>query len=294
MKQFESTAGEEEAPVKEDGTNVPTDETVKEPDETEPVEGAEPDPDGGGEATEAGENGEEAPGEAGEEEGQPADLKEQFNTWKEELLRELKGGQEVPPETEILQKVTLPQKFSEEGLTALEQKFGITEEASPMFRASLPAITAMINHAIGGLVQHYQGEFAGLKFEKALESVSKDKDFQDAPALRKGIDSFLSDFSPVHRANPALIKKAVIYARGLNAKAQVKAAAQGAERKAKILGKTRPSSPSAGNGSAPSIRLSPTQESAATMYPGGRTAYIKHLQARNARGGARNLEPAAK
>ena len=287
--QLEATAGEEG--LEKEGLNDGSADGKAAPvDDSKPEQGGESDSQRGEAVGEAGKDGEAAEGEVVEEEGAEPELTEaeRAQALKADILRELKGAPEDEAPEDVLSKLSLPE-MNEKNLPVLAQKFGISEDMLPGFQAQMPAVTALINHAIGNVVKHFQGQFAGLNYEKAIESLAKDKQFADAPALRAGIDEFMKDFSPVHRSNVNLIKKGVIYARGLSAKAQVRAAADGAERKTKIIGKSKPSSGGGGSTGGKPVALSAAQESASALYPGGRAAYIKHLQSRG-----RSLEPAAR
>lgn len=274
--QFEPTAGEEETATKtEGGTDVSTDKGDTQTDETQSDAGGESDSDGGGADQEVGEDGVEAEGKAGDAQGDEVaqSVSEQIAAVKKEILDAMKGDEGTAgADAKVLDSVSIP-SFGPQHLEQIQEKFGFDGNQANFVRE-------LVNHAVKGLVGHMQGELSEMRQDKAFESVSGEKEFSDAKGLKSQAYEFLKDFAPQHRANPVLIRKAVIYARGLNAKAQVKAVAGGAERRTKIIGQTRPAGVSAGKNGAGSVRLTAAQESASRIYPGGRAAYVKAIQAR--------------
>jgi len=290
--QFEATVGEEEGGAEAAGEGAGAGgqgdgfENPKNPEAEVAEPGAEggEGSDAGAGSGEVGEDGKEGEGTAGEVEGAGDPVTERIQALEAqiaEMKKPPKDGEGGPgAQPDVMERVSLP-KFTPQIIEGMAEKFGIPEEARPVFSSFAPAIGQLINYAVGNVVKHFQGEFASSRYDSALGELSKEKGFEDVPALRKGIDEFMGEWDPIHRSNPALLKKAAIYSRGLNAKSAVARATAGKDRGLKVLASTRPAGASpARSANWQNVAMTPAQKSAAKMYPGGEAAYRKALAAR--------------
>jgi hypothetical protein len=237
-------------------------------------------PNGGGEAagaeapggTEGEESGAEAPDSESEPAAAPADpvaaLLEKFDRRMEEMERRLAAPAAGPAK---------PADFSDEQWAEIETRTQIP-------RAGHKHFAGMIQRGMQALEQKFEERLSGYESERVLDQVASDPAFSDAKTMTKEINAFLSKYSPADRRDPALVKDAVIYSRGLRSKANVARAAAGKDRNKHITGAARPASP--GGAGKPKLRvLSPTQRQAASMLPGGEKQYNEILDKKAASGG---------
>lgn len=196
----------------------------------------------GGEGGEAGEDGEAEEGKVAEEEGGPVELnQEEFKASILGEVKELFQSQQRAPQKE---KEEVPAELTEDQKTAYEDQYGVPFRTIQAFTKQntllFDRVSALLDERLS-------------KFERgdSIRELSTDPEFSDAMKHRKDIDEFMNGFDPKFRNDPKLLKSAVYYARGKNAKSAVSRARNDGERNRKIAGTFRPSSPSGGkkNGS---------------------------------------------
>jgi len=194
------------------------------------------DPVGGEEAGEAGKDAGAPEGEAANAEGDPESgvAEQPFDpaAFKEDLIKEIQE-KIAPPQA--------PQQLTEEQWAAKEQEFGVSRQA-------IQAFTQQNIKVYNAMREYVDAQFAAINKTTALQALSQEKGFTDAPRYRKEIDQFLSKFDPKVHSNPQLLKDAVIYARGLAASGNIQRARNDGERNRRIAGAARPSSPNANGG----------------------------------------------
>lgn len=238
-----------------------------EADENEPQPGGEADPQRGEGAGEAGGVREEAEDGAGDAEGADDPLKgalARLETAEKELAA-LKGRPaEAPP---------APKELSEEEWVKKEEEWGVGRNAIKQV-ASMHM--SLFNH-VNQMLDDRLGRF---EVDSSLARLAHEPGFSDVNALRSGIDEFLQDVSPGRRSDPNVLKKAAIYARGLQAASRVNKARNSGERNRRIITKARPAAPSGGVRRPHSAALTPSQRSAAAFHPEGEEGYKRDLAAR--------------
>lgn len=240
-------SGEEKPEGAVNGTQVNQDPEVN---EAQPQPGEESGADGGAEGGEAreGAGGDEV--QAGTEEGKP-DPVATLQATVADLQKKLEDALANKPQLKAKEEAPKPPvELTEEEWAAREQALGIPRNAIKwqakqgeyIYKAVMEGVERILNERMGG-------------FEKssALSKLSKETGFEDAGRYQKEVDEFLADFSPEHHSNPALLKKAVVYARGLNAKRDLSRVRSDGERNKVISGSGRPAAPSAGN----RVRITP-------------------------------------
>lgn len=222
-----------------DGAEDPKDPAA---DTSVPEQGAEQDPNAGAEAGEVEAGGEGDGSEAANEGAEGTDLSpnsvEALHKQVADLTARLetlsKPREEAPAPVPQPTEEQWQAKADELGVSVKYLKFETTQKAN------------LYNRIKQEIISEMTGRFS--KFEKAdaISSLSKDPQFADAPKYRKDIDTFLEKFDAKEQSNPELLKMAVIYARGLNAKKREAGIRSDGERNRHINGAARPASSSSG------------------------------------------------
>lgn len=169
----------------------------------------------------------------------------------EKTLEEIRAKMNEKPQEK-------PQPMTNEQWENLETETG-------MPRRSIEFVTNQNIKVINRLTDLIESRFAKMEVGSAIDSVAKDPQFTDASRYKTEINEFLADYEPRHWTNPALIKKATIYARGLNANKNIQKVRTDQERNLKVAGAARPSSPNSGSKKPAMPALTASQREAATL-----------------------------
>ena len=244
---MDTVQGHHMTPIEEEdqyGTPNPPPQEIEE-NESEPVQ--ESAKDRRGETGAVKEGGEEDRGQDQEEE--PVKDETSLSDLKKELMgvREaLSKGQSKPSEPPI------PNKITEEQWEELEDKTGFSRKQIQTQWDMQRQFAATIDAKISKLERH-----------ELLESLSKEKGFEDALKYKADVGELLNDYGPQHQSNPEILKKAVLFARGKNMGSTIRKIQNGKEKNRRISGVARPSSPSYSEPKGGKVELTPIQKSAA-------------------------------
>jgi hypothetical protein len=209
------------------------DQTNKEANEIVDESGGATDLNAGTEVSEDGKDAGETEGEVVEGSESPGTkVNPELAAFKEEIKAELAKLAPVAPAAEV------------KPLT--EEQWGKLEEDWGQPRQTIQRITNQNVQVVRKLTEYIDSRFAKLEVGDTIQAVSKEALYTDAPRYQKEIREFIQDYDPKHWSNPELIKRAVIYARGLNANANLQKVRTDTEKNKKIAGPARPSSPSGG------------------------------------------------
>lgn len=118
-------------------------------------------------------------------------------------------------------------------------------------------------------------KFSALERDSAISRLAKEQGFADVGRLRSGMDEFLKDFDPKYHADPVLLKKAAIFARGLASQKDIKTMRNSDEKNRQIANRIRPGRSEGGSSHASSRGLTPAQREAAELLEGGEAEYQK-------------------
>lgn len=197
------------------------------------VEGGATDPNAGTEVSEDGKDAEASEGEVAEgSEGPGTKVNSELENFKTEIKAEL--AKLSPPAAAAEVK-----PLTEEQWVKLEEEWG-----QP--RQTIQRITNQNVKIVKNLTEYIDAKFAKLEVGEAIQEFSKKPGFTDANRYRSDIQEYLQDYEPKHWTNPALLERAVYYARGKNANANIAKVRTDSEKNKKIAGPARPSSPSSG------------------------------------------------
>lgn len=139
----------------------------------------------------------------------------------------------------LTEKPVEQKPMTDEDWAKLEQSVGAPRQTIEFF-------TNQSVKVVNKMMDYIDSKFAKFEVGDAIANVGKEVGFSDATRYRNEINEFLGDYDTKHWSNPALIKKAVIYARGLNAGKNLTKARTDLERNKKIAGPARPASPATG------------------------------------------------
>lgn len=224
--------------------------------------------DGGAEGGEAGEGGEEGEGDAGGEAEAPTALTaEQVDAILEKRLAEREAARKD-------QGAASARELTEEEWQKKEEEWG------GVSRQAIQSVANMHVQLLNLVMAKMDERLSKFERQDALTSLSKEQGFSDAVSLRPGIEEFMKDFPVNMHSNPGLLKKAVIYARGLGANGRLAAARSAGEKNRKIVGAGRPAAPSSSARRPVGGPLNLTQRAAAALHPGGEAGYRKDLASR--------------
>lgn len=211
------------------GTKIETN-----PEDNNPINqpGGEADPNGGTTPGEDGENdkGKEAPT-GKEEEGAEPTPPVDVDKIVDQILAKTGLGKEKEPEKEKLDP-----KEAAARIESIAKKLGITPEAVRYFTNQNMQVADIIRKEVSS-------KLAVINKSSALARLSREKGFEDANRHAKGVDEFLSVFDESEHSDPELLRRAVIYSRGLEAQKNLKQVQNTNERNKKIAGTGRPASP---------------------------------------------------
>ena len=221
--------------------------------------GGDADPDGGGADPEAGADGVEKEGSLPPEGQEPGVQDNPRIEALERELAELKAQRERPEEK--------PKPFTEEEWTKAEHDWGVP-------RGAIDRITKQNVQVVNKIMDYIDSKMAPLLGSDVIQQVAREPGFSDATRYRNEIRDFMTEFSPQAWSNPALIKKAVVYARGVHASANVNRARGEQERNRRIAGSARPTAPSASGRRTTLPALTADQKQVAEMM-GGEGQYNK-------------------
>lgn len=224
-------------------------------------QGGATDADGGTENFEVGENDQVQEGEVLEDGAKPGAPNDDRLGIVEKTLNEIRAKiNEKPAE--------VPKALTEEEWSKHEQDWGVP-------RAAIERVTQQNVRVVNHLREYIDGELAKLRFDSAITDFSKTPGFNDAARYKKDVQEFLGSYEPRHWNNPDLLKKAVFYARGVNAQGTIQRVRADTERNRKIAGAARPASPGGSIRKGALPPLTPTQREAAMLMPGGEAEYNK-------------------
>lgn len=230
--------------------------------------GAESDTNGTGTGGEVGETGEESTETVGQETGKDDPvlaIKAQIEELTKKLEQQI-NHKEPPPVKEL----------SEAEWAAKETEWGVP-------RTAIQAVTSQNVYLYNKIKQDIMAEFdkrmGGFEKSSALQSLAKDPKFSDAPKYAKDVDEFIKDYPAQHHSNPELLKRAVIYARGLNIGKTVSKVRNEGERNRTITGAGKPNSPNGGIRNKV-VPLTPIQKKYADSM-GGEAEYRKYMNGKS-------------
>lgn len=231
---------------------------------SQPIESDQPDITGGGEDQTNGEDAgvlEETAGAEAESPESKSQASVDLSQFKEEILKEIKETIK-PPES-------APRQISEEEWAAHEQRVGVPRQAIDFF-------TRQSVQVYEKLKDYVDQQFASLQKDAALSNVAKEAGITDVARLKPGIDEFLKDFDPRHHNNPALLKKAAIYARGLQSQKDIRTVRNSDEKNRQVVNRLKPGRSEGGSAGNPGQKgLTEQQREVAAMLPGGEAEYMK-------------------
>lgn len=167
------------------------------------------------------------------------------------------------------QKPEPVKQMTDEEWAKLEQQTGAP-------RSTIEFFTNQNVKVVEKLTQYIDSKLAKLEFDSSLNDFSRTPGFQDAVRYKKDVQEFLSTYEPKHWTNPDLLKRAVIYSRGLHAGENVQKARTDSERNRKIAGAARPASPGGSARKSATPPLTQAQREVASMMPGGEAEYLKY------------------
>lgn len=249
----------------ENGNPIEGDDAQKFDKDGNPIEG-----DGEPELDENG-NPIEGDGAGGEEEPDPRDQKIEELTARLDAIE--KGGGKGKEE---------PKPWGDEEWTKLMERWELTPDADGNPRnfgkTALQGVMQMMMGQRQEFRDMLQAEMSGFKKEAAIADLSWEKGFEDIKGYRKGMEEFLKDFSPGLHSDKNLLKKALIYSRGLGASGKFRKALNDKEKNRRINaggvhGKAAPGK----GGGGKSVVLSAEQKAAAKSSGMSEQEYIKYL-----------------
>lgn len=161
-----------------------------------------------------------------------------------------------------------PKPMSDEDWAKLEQQTGAPRSTIEFFTNQNVKV---VNH----LKEYIDSAIAKLSFGSAIDEFAKTPGFQDATRYKKDIQEFLNTYEPKHWTNPEVLKRAVIYSRGLNANANLQKVRNDSERNRKIAGVGRPAAPAGGIRKPALPPLNQAQKEAAALM-GSEAEYNKY------------------
>jgi len=254
-------AGALEEEVVEEKEDAVADETIKEPDE------AELDAEGNPVVDEEAEDGndEKAAGEAEEDAG--GELEEETDP-RDAQIAELKAR---------LEKIEKVPAREEKPFELTDEQWAKNEEDWGMDRKAIQRVTNQSMMVVQHITKMIDDRFAAMEGNKALETMSKRKGFEDTMKYQKDIGDFLKDYNPKFHSDQNLLEKAYYFARGKNSNGAIKKVIRSQERNRVIAGKIRSSASNTG-GKSKSVVLSPAQKSAAKAAGMDEAEYIKWMR----------------
>lgn len=227
--------------------------------------------DGGEKGGEAGKDAGAAEGAAGQEEGgEPEPVAFDPEKFQEAILEKV-GAMMKPKEPEA------PKELTDEQWADLEEKTAMPR-ASLQYMANTQA--QIIDKIMDKMDEKYGGRLAQFETGSALSTLSKENGFSDASTHQKNVTDFLKDVDPRKHNDPEMLKKAVIYSRGLGMQGKINRVRNEGIKNLQIVGAGRPTSPGgtgAGKGSKP---LDEAQRQVAEMM-GGEAEYRKFMSTGN-------------
>lgn len=251
-----------EEPVEKGAIDAAIDQTNQENDKVVDESGGTADTDAGAEIPKDGEDAEASEGEVVEGSESPGTkVNPELAAFKEEIKAELA---KLAPPPAVAAEV---KPLTEEQWVKLEEEWG-----QP--RQTIQRITNQNVKIVKNLTEYIDAKFAKLEVGEAIQEFSKTPGFTDANRYRNDIQEYLQDYEPKHWTNPALLERAVYYARGKNANANIAKVRTDAEKNKKIAGPARPSSPSSGIKRTAMPALNGAQKQAAE-FMGGENEYNK-------------------
>ncbi len=197
--------------------------------------------------------------------GFPAELREQL---RQELREEMRA--EMRAEMQKQNPPAPAKEISEEEWAKHEADWGIPRTA---IKATVSRMERVAQHVLKAMDERFA------KFEKAesLRTLSREKGFEDSMRYQKDIDEFLTQYQPQFHSNPTVLKRAVIYARGLHAKDAVTKARNGNERNLRIVQPGgRPGAGGAPVRTGSKVQLTASQKSAARSVGWTDQQYIEN------------------
>lgn len=167
------------------------------------------------------------------------------------------------------QKPEPVKQMTDEEWAKLEQQTGAP-------RSTIEFFTNQNVRVVEKLTQYIDSKLAKLEFDSSINDFSRTPGFQDAVRYKKDVQDFLSAYDPKHWTNPELLKRAVIYSRGLHSGENVQRARTDSERNRKIAGAARPMAPGGSARKPATPPLTQAQREVAAMMPGGEAEYLKY------------------
>lgn len=228
--------------------------------DTQPESGAEPNIDGGAEDQAVGEETGEVEGDVSEtpEAAKPDPLIEINKVIEDKfksLEEKLKPAEPAPP------------PIPEEKWVESENKWGVP-------RTAIQETIRVAMQVKNEIKEYVDAQFAELRKDSIMADVAKQNGIANYKSLEPGINEFLSAFDSKHHSNPELLKRAMFYARGMNAPKDVKRIQANDEKNRQVVNRiktgradVRPSGVNAQKG------LNETQREAAEMI--GESEYLK-------------------
>lgn len=250
------TSGTDESSEVDNATSLTQIETDNEP-LTE--SSAEPDIDGGTEDQEAGRDANEVESETRPSGTEPRPQDDVRIANVERMIKEVSDKISAPPVKE-----RTPEEWA-----AMEQEYGVPRGAIERFTRQNVTVYNKIKDEM-------DARFAKYEMNDALGDLVKEQGFNDAVRYKKDVTAYLSRYETKHWTNPQLLKDAVIYARGLNANANVQKARTDSQRNVVVAGKGRPASPGGGQRRSNPVPLTKEQKEAAEMM-GSESEYRKFM-----------------
>lgn len=216
--------------------------------------------DGGAEHKATRDQADEVEGEVLEEdENAEPDLETKLNEFKNEITKTLE--EKLKPTEEKAQPIT------EERWLELEKEW-----AAP--RQTIDRVTRQSVQVFDRIKAYVDEQLAGLQKDDVVARVAKENGITDHARLKAGVDEFMKDYAPQHHSNPVLIKKALIYARGLTSGKDLQRARSNGERNRQVINKIKGGTGENRGGQTGLNRpLSAQERQAAEMMPGGEKAY---------------------
>lgn len=243
-------------PTQEERDGVTT-ETNQEVDNAQPIEGGDPNLNGGGEDPEAGKAGgeNEVPSPGTEEVAEPEPrIEERLQKFEETLLQ--KFDERLKPITEQ------PRQITEEQWVEHEKTWGLP-------RTAIAKTTEQSVKVYNKMKEYVDAELGVFKKDLAINSLARDPKFADINSLRSGIDEFLKDFAPRDHSNPQLLQRGYYYSKGLKSSANVTRARVSDEKNRQIAGRIKTGKPDVNVRNKSTKPLTEAERQVAEMLPGG-------------------------
>lgn len=174
--------------------------------ESQPADGSVDD--GGGEAGADGEGAERNEDPTGEK-VQGAESPFDLEAFKTSIIEAVKANQPAPE----------PKPITDQEWADIESKSGLPRNAVQYFGNMMMKLRESIVSDLGGRLSTFERD-------SAIQKLGSEPGFNDAPALRSGIEQFFKDLGiPATAQNdPKLLRAAVVFARGLNRQKDLKRA----------------------------------------------------------------------